>query len=124
MQIIKIPKISDSDLLNFLIKKTDCTETEAKKAVSLADGNYKEAIKYLDKSDEEEYNFTTFIEWMRLCFKIDNKMSELDAFINKIPGIGRERQKNFLFYGTKIIRDSLLLNQGNDSLVPRAIPIF
>jgi DNA polymerase-3 subunit delta' len=48
---------------------------------------------------------------MRLCFK--NNLKETLEFTGEIAKIGRERQKNFLAYAERIIRNAMLINYKN-----------
>jgi DNA polymerase-3 subunit delta' len=51
---------------------------------------------------------------MRLCYKNDLK-SEYD-FVTEIAKLGREKQKNFLAYSQRIVRNALLINYNNPQL--------
>jgi len=107
-QIIKIPKIANKVLIESLKNKTDYSESEIIRVVKIANGNYKAALRFLEQSDEEKYNFVTFRNWMRLCFL--NNIVETNDFINEIARIGRERQKSFFSYSLRLIRECLMLN--------------
>ena len=117
-QIIKIPKISDIDLQNALINKTNCTDREAKRIAAIADGNVKRALGLVNTDKEHDFNFINFRDWMRLCLKINKNIVKLNNFVNEISKVtgGRERQKGLLSYALRIIRECLLLNYGNNNL--------
>ena len=51
---------------------------------------------------------------MRLCFK--NDLSKTIDFVSEISKLGREKQKNFLAYAERIIRNALLINYKNPAL--------
>ncbi|MBP6979241.1 MAG: hypothetical protein KBB71_13110, partial [Lentimicrobiaceae bacterium] len=51
--------------------------------------------------------FTRFAQWMRLCYQ--QKVSGLAGFTEDIVSQGRERQKAFLHYALRFIRECLLL---------------
>jgi DNA polymerase-3 subunit delta' len=52
---------------------------------------------------------------MRLCYQV--KIADLVKFIEEISKIGREKQKNFLNYGYRFIRECLLFHYGEKDLV-------
>jgi len=115
-QLIKILKISDEDLLNFLIQKKNLTQEVAEKIVFLSEGNYLETQKLLTHQNEtEQFFFNNFVQWMRLCFS--DKVVEITEWVETIPLMGRERQKSFLSYCLHIIRESLIRNYGDRNLI-------
>ncbi|MCD4745603.1 MAG: DNA polymerase III subunit delta [Bacteroidales bacterium] len=110
-QLIKIPKIKNEDLLN----KMELSGYDAKNIITQANGNYKEALRLINQTDEEKFNYNNFTKWMRLCFK--NKISDIIDFISEISLLSRERHKSFFLYSLRIIRESLLINNNCNSLV-------
>lgn len=114
-QIIKIPKLKDQDVKEYLKKKFDYPEKEIRKAVLYADGNMINALNFLEESESEEYNYVNFRNYMLLCH--GQKFQDLFELINEIATIGRERQKALLAYGLKVVRQSILLNNSNENLV-------
>jgi DNA polymerase-3 subunit delta' len=83
--------------------------------VKISDGNYLEAIRILQNSDDIAFNTSSFIKWMRHCFK--NEPAETLEFTNKMGKLSREAQKSFLSYSIRMTRESMLKSFGNDSLV-------
>ncbi len=51
---------------------------------------------------------------MRLCYK--NDLAKTLEFVGEIAKLGREKQKNFLAYAERIIRNALLINYKNPHL--------
>lgn len=106
--MVKIPRISDRAISAALIQRFQCREAEARDATLMANGNWLEAVRIFENNEEEKYNFQTFQQWMRLCFK--GSILELTDFSANIAGIGRERQKSLLAYGLNVFRNGLLVN--------------
>jgi len=106
--LVKVPRTNDSDILDALISKYQCREAEAREAALMANGNWPEAIRIYENNEDEKYNFQTFQQWMRLCFK--SNVIELTDFALNIAGIGREKQKALLHYGLGVFRNGLLVN--------------
>ena len=80
------------------------------------DGNFQEALKLINNSDEEKFNTEMLIKWMRSCFKgslIENTKNNVDGLndlVATLSKIGREKQKNFLNYVLKISRYCILMH--------------
>ena len=114
-QLIKILKISDADLIQALVERNEISPEDAEKTAHLADGNYSEALLLIKENESAGQNLARFQKLMRASLKFDPKA--VLTWIDEIADAGRERQKNFLNYALHIIRESLVLNYGNASLV-------
>lgn len=114
-QLIKIKKIPDAEIKKALAEKYQLTEQEAPRMAYLADGSFNHAMALTKEVEEEDFNFKTFRDWMRLCFK--NDVPAIITWGNEISTIGRERQKNFLAYALNVLRECLMLNYADPSLV-------
>lgn len=106
--MVKVPKISDQELLHALSEKHNCREADARDAVMMADGSWSLAEHFFKNADDEKYNFQIFQQWMRLCFKV--AVAELIDFVDTLKPLGREKQKTLLAYGLQVFRNSLLVN--------------
>ncbi len=106
-QIIKVPKIKDEDLMKYLETRYDKKETEMRQAVNLSDGNLIEALNCLDNEGDEAY-YEDFRKWMLLCYQ--NKITELQPFIEEHAQFTREKLKSYLQYGTVVFRYCYHLN--------------
>lgn len=113
--LVKIPKITDKDMLQALIEKFQCREADVRDAMLMAQGNWIDALSFYENKEEEKYYYQTFQQWMRLCFKVS--MIELSDFSANIATIGREKQKAFLQYGLQLFRNGILFNNQISQLV-------
>lgn len=117
-QMVKIPRLSHKDISSALIEKYQATEISARKIANVADGNFVFAKSMIQEADEDGYHFNLFQRWLRLCYRFNNDdVFELTKFIDEISKIGRENQKIFFNYALKIIRNTSLMNHGNNKLV-------
>ena len=107
-QLVKIPRLRDEDLRVQLESDFPGSTEKIASIVPLAEGSYSKAYNILVEDEEESYLVETFIKWMRLCYT--SKVKPLLEFINEISRIGRERQKLFLSYSSRTIRNGLLLH--------------
>ena len=81
----------------------------------ISEGNWLNACHSVKESEDRKFFFTTFQQWMRLCFRA--AYSELIDFSSNVKTIGREKQKDLLDYGLRIIRNSLLFNNNLAQIV-------
>jgi DNA polymerase-3 subunit delta' len=113
-QLVKVDKITDTDLTTALIDKFNLQENQAKNITNFADGNFVKAQKIIEESSAEEFFYTHFTKWMRMGFVAD--VPGLITFSEESAKLGREKQKQFLSYSLHIFRESLIQNYGDTSL--------
>ena len=112
-QIIKIPKLPNQVVKEFLMQKASLSENQAEEYSFLADGNLIEANSLLH--NEANNNAGRFSEWLRMGF--GNRVPAMIDFTEDAAKWGRENQKNFLKYGINFLRECSLLLSGADDLV-------
>jgi DNA polymerase-3 subunit delta' len=117
-QMIKISKIPDEHIRFALSQKFDLPAEQLEDAVRLSNGNFFKAISTVSADQQNRYNFEKFISLMRLCYKKD--VVELMNWSDEIAGIGREKQKMFLTYAIRLIRENFLLNIGKTEITHMA----
>ena len=103
--LVKIPAIETNALEKALVERMSCQPNQAHDAAIISEGNWITACHSVQDSEEHKFFFTTFQQWMRLCFKA--AYSELIDFSNNVKTLGREKQKELLEYGLRIVRNSL-----------------
>ena len=113
--LVKIPAIETNALEKALVERMSCQPNQAHDAAMISEGNWITACHSVQDSEEHKFFFTTFQQWMRLCFRA--AYSELIDFSNNIKTIGREKQKELLEYGLRIVRNSLLFNNNLAEIV-------
>lgn len=111
-QVIRIPRIEESNLKSALVRVLGADEEKAAQAASLAEGSFRRAIEIFN-SGEDNF-FETFTDWMRLSFSHD--YSGLLRWSRETADLGKENIKNFLIYSLGLLRESLLLKQGITNL--------
>lgn len=114
-QLVKIPRIPDPDIVHALLERfaDSLSKPKAKDIATLAQGNWNMALNIVEYSGENEYNFLTFREWMRFCFRPGDYL-KLNTLIQELSRLGREKQKSFLTYGLNVVHNALLVNQKMD----------
>jgi len=112
-QIVKIPKLSSSEVQDYLLMQAGLTEHQAAEYAFLADGNLIEAKALAHNKQSDSSG--PFTNWLRLGF--GNKVPDLIEFTEEIAKWGRENQKNFLKYGVNYLRECCLILSGAEELV-------
>lgn len=112
-QIIKIPRLEDGLIAQYLTDKANLATDQAQEFAFLADGNLVTAQQLL--LDEPNNNFQVFTDWLRLAYA--NQVPKLIDFSELAAAWGREAQKNFIRYGIGFLRECGLLLNGADQLV-------
>ena len=113
--LVKIPAIEATAIESALQIRLGCTAQQAHNAAMISEGNWLNACHSVKESEDRKYFFTTFQQWMRLCFRA--AYSEIIDFSANIKSIGREKQKELLDYGLRIIRNALLFNNNLAGIV-------
>lgn len=113
-QTIKITRLQDEDIMQELTGKLGCPPEDARRIVPLTDGNLTRAVKIFKNDEDELFYLEKFVAWMRLCY--NNDLAKTMEFAGEIGKLGREKQKNFLAYAERIIRNALLINYKNPHL--------
>ena len=113
--LVKIPSIELHAVKTALKERLECDDKQAHDVAMISEGNWLNACHSVQESEDRKYFFTTFQQWMRLCFRA--AYSEIIDFSANVKGIGREKQKELLDYGLRIIRNSLLFNNNLAEIV-------
>ncbi len=114
-QMIRVPRLGDQDLMDALKKAYTLDEEKLRNAVRLAEGSYSNAVEILNRSEESEYQLELFIRIMRLAYS--RKFQEIFDWVEELSLLGRERQKAFLIYALRLVRENYLLNMDQKELV-------
>jgi DNA polymerase III subunit delta' len=112
---LKIPPISNEALIMTMMTKHNLTKNIAENVTRLSSGNYLRACELIEEKEEENYNFVQFRELMRSCFK--KSISELLKITDNLASLTREKQKSFLEYGLKVLRESFALHYHTSDIV-------
>ncbi|MDA3952309.1 MAG: DNA polymerase III subunit delta [Bacteroidales bacterium] len=115
IQLIKIAKIDNESMRIALTDKIGLSPEKAQDIAHLSNGNYFSALNLINSEEEESLNFDYFTQFMRLSFQ--RKIIEIIEWVDEISRIGREKQKNFLAYSIRLIRENFMLNIDNRELV-------
>ena len=113
-QLVKIPSLIAEDISAVLVKE-GYDHAVVNDAVRLANGNFIEAKKLLEKAGESSANFDWFSGWMRICYA--GKVQPMLDYGSEFSRKARDTQKNLLIYSLRMVRESVMVNMGEDKLV-------
>ena len=105
-QYIHIPPIAPEDMKDALDKTYTLNPEDLKAVVHLASGNYIKALETLNTSEENQLFLELFITIMRNSWtrNVKNMKAKADFFAS----LGREKQKAFLAYSQRLIRENFM----------------
>lgn len=103
MRSIPSPKISEALQNQYALGQQD-----ADAVAHIANGNYIKALETIQLSDENQYFFELFVQLMRLAYA--RKIKELKAWSEEAADMGREKEKRFLAYTQRMLRENYIYN--------------
>ena len=107
-QLVKIPPIASEALSQVVDKEFNLSTQELENVVRLSEGSYRKARILIENSEDNAFNFENFVAIMRHCYA--RKVMDIMEWAEDISSIGRERQKGFLNYCVRMIRENFILN--------------
>jgi len=114
-QMTKLPKIDRQSMTDALSAKYNFSEDMIASLAHNASGNFNKAIQLAESDTGNAEFFEAFTSLMRLCYT--KKVPDLMQLSDTLAFWGRERQKAFLEYGLKMIRENFILNQKAEQAV-------
>ena len=104
-QLVKIPKLKNEEIENFLSSQKGLNESQAKQVAYLSNGNLQSALQLLTTQDNDYHE--VFLLWLRACWQ-NNGLKIVEYTEGELAKMGRENQKNFLRYGINLMRECML----------------
>lgn len=108
VQRIDVKRIADEDIRQALITQRGLNEENAQRVARMANGSWLKALEMLSVDSENEFFLDMFQTLMRLAYQ--RKVKELKTWSERMAGIGREKQKRFLDYFLRLIRENFMFN--------------
>jgi len=107
-QRFNIPKIEEADMTEALQQKYGVRPADSEVIAHLANGDFIKVLETIHLNEENELFFDLFVSLMRLSYQ--RKIREMKQWSEQVAAMGRERQKNFLTYCQRMIRENFILN--------------
>ena len=114
VQRIDVKKITDNDVKQALMEKRGLSEDAAQRVSRMANGNWLKAQELLSADTENELFLDMFQSLMRLAYQ--RKVKDLKTWSEQMGTMGREKQKRFLEYFLRLIRENFMYNFQNEEL--------
>lgn len=111
-QLLKVPHISDEEMIKGLSSKYSLDELQ--KVVALSEGSVTNMHRLLAQSEDVLQFFNGFKELMRLTYS--RRIPDLYTWAENMAKQGREKQKQFLDYCSRLIRENFMFNTSDESL--------
>jgi DNA polymerase-3 subunit delta' len=114
VQRIDIKRIADEDIEKALHDKRGLAEDVAYRTARMANGSWLKALEMLSADSENELFLDMFQTLMRLAYQ--RKVKDLKTWSERMAGMGREKQKRFLTYFLRLIRENFMYNFHQEEL--------
>lgn len=114
-QLVKFPPVDDASMKKVLLNEPEAEGTNIDNIVHLARGNYRKALELLQPDEVSNFNLELFKGLMRSSY--GRKFLDLFSWSEQMSGLGREKQKSFLLYAMKFLRENFISNLKNNRLV-------
>jgi DNA polymerase-3 subunit delta' len=111
-QSLPIPPIADEDLAKAIaavsteLTGNSMSDEGIANLVHLSNGSYLKTLELIETSEENRKHLELFISIMRNCWRRDIKNMKAEG--DNFASLGRERQKSFLAFAQKMIRENFL----------------
>lgn len=107
-QRINVPPLGDEVITRALTERFGLQPANAAETAHLAQGSYLRALETIHLSEDNRQFFDLFVSLMRLAYQ--RKVKEMKEWSELVAGMGRERQKNFLAYCQRMVRENFVTN--------------
>ena len=113
-QRINIKGIDENDIKEALINIYGLQKQDATNIAHQCEGNFLKAIESISLNEENKLFFDLFVALMRLSYQ--RKIKDMKAWSETVATMGREKQKHFLGYCQRMIRENFIYNFHNRSI--------
>ncbi|MCH5309959.1 MAG: DNA polymerase III subunit delta [Prevotella sp.] len=115
VQRIDVKKIDNEAVCQALIKCRGISDDAARRISRIANGNWRKAVEELQADSESSEFLEMFISLMRLAYQ--RKIKDFRKWSEQMAGMGREKQKRWLNYFLRMIRENFMYNFHDENLV-------
>lgn len=113
-QRFNIPGIDESTLTAELRSRYGLQTEDAQEIARRSEGSLLKALETIHLNEESKLFFEWFVSLMRLAYQ--RKIREMKAWSEQLASIGRERQKHFLAYAQRMVRENFIYNFHHPSI--------
>ncbi|MDR0745039.1 MAG: DNA polymerase III subunit delta [Mediterranea sp.] len=113
-QRFNMKKIDEESIAGTLENNYGIQPKESRIIAHLANGNFIRALEAIHLNKEKQLFFDLFVSLMRLSYQ--RKIKEIKQWSDQVASIGRERQKSFLEYCQRMVRENFIYNLHDPNL--------
>ena len=106
--------IEENKIIEILCTRYGIQENDATNIAHRSEGNFLKALETIHLNEENQLFFELFVSLMRLSYQ--RKIREMRQWSETVASMGRERQKHFLSYCQRMIRENFIFNFRHPSL--------
>lgn len=114
VQRIDVKRVDKDAIKKALVEKRGISDEAAMRISRLANGSWLKALQELQVGTENEQFLDLFIMLMRLAYQ--RKVKDLRKWSDTMAGFGREKQKRFLEYFLRLVRENFMYNFQQEEL--------
>ncbi len=114
-QRINVRKLDETSIAEALQQKYGLQQQDADNIARLANGSFIQAMEAIHLSEDNKLFFELFVSLMRLSYQ--RKLREMKLWSEQVAAMGRERQKNFLAYCQRMLRENFIYNFRQRNLI-------
>ena len=105
-QLMYVPPIKPDKMIEVLKNEWSVTEDDAWSITHLSGGNYFKAVEYLTVKNDDHY----FLEQFKIIMRNGwtRNITAMKMFSDEMASLGRERQKNFLAFCQRQVRENFV----------------
>ena len=107
--------IKEECIMERLQNQYGLQEKDANSIAHQSEGNFLKALENIHLSEENKLFFELFVNLMRLSYQ--RKIREMKQWSETLAAMGREKQKHFLSYCQRLVRENFIYNFQDPSLI-------
>ena len=107
-QRIQVPALSEDVIAQALTQRHGMPADQANAFAHISLGNYTLALQLAQEDNQRREHFDLFVQIMRSCYQ--RRVLEMRKWADQVGALGRERQKHFLQYCQRLVRESFIFN--------------
>lgn len=112
LQIIQVHDFTLEDMINYFPYKG---KSEILKLKKITNSSLGQMITYFQNDIEDDNFLENFTLWMRYVYKVD--IINISNWVDEMSQTGKVKQRLFLIYATKMIRECLIINFSSNTLL-------
>ena len=114
VQRIDVRRIDNDSICQALKERRGLSDDISQRISRMANGSWRQAMELLTTDTENELFLDLFQALMRLAYQ--RKVKELKQWSEQLASMGRERQKRFLTYFLRLVRENFMYNFQQEEL--------